>query len=361
MDERVRVKTKELEAFVVDVLLKHGMERKGAEITAEVLILADKRGIESHGVARLKRYVDYLKVGVVRADAKIKVVNETPVSLVVDGDGGMGAVVGHFTMSRCIEKAKENFICLASVRNSNHYGIAGYYTLMALKARMIGLSFTNSAPLVVPTYSKDAMIGTNPISVGVPAKKHRDYLLDMATSTVPRGKLEVKAREGSSIPSTWATDEKGLPTTDAQRVLDNLAVRKGGGLLPIGGAGMENGGHKGYGMASVVDIFCGVFSNGCVGTDVYGKKGKPAEVAHFLGAINPAAFTGQEAVQDKMDHYIDMMTLSHKASGEYRIFVAGEKEYEATEQNVESLTLGKKVFATLTEIGSEFNLTLNGV
>lgn len=360
MEERVRVKTKELETFVVDILLNHGMDRKGAEITSDVLVMADERGIESHGVARLKRYVDYLKAGIVRADAEIKVVNETPVSLVVDGDGGMGAVVGHWTMSRCIEKAKDNFMCMATVRNSNHYGIAGYYTLMALKAKMIGMSFTNSAPLVVPTFGKHALIGTNPISVGVPAKNHRDYLLDMATSTVPRGKLEVKARAGASIPSTWATDEKGLATTHAQRVLDNLAERRGGGLLPVGGAGMENGGHKGYGMASVVDIFCGVFSDGAVGSDVYGKKGKPAEVAHFLGAINPAAFAGLDAIQNKMDHYIDMLVNSDKADGEKRIYVAGEVEFEATEENEHTLTLGNKVFATLNEIGTEFNLTLNG-
>lgn len=360
MEERVRVKTKELETFVINVMLKYGLDRKGAEITADVLLAADKRGIESHGVARLKRYCDYLKSGIVKADAEIKVVHETPVSMVVDGGGGMGAIVGHWVMNRCIEKARDNFICLATVRNSNHYGIAGYYTMMALEAHMIGLSFTNSAPLVVPTFGKNAMIGTNPISVGVPAKKHRDYLLDMATSTVPRGKLEVKARQGVTIPSTWATDEAGLPTTDAQRVLDNLAVQKGGGLLPVGGAGMENGGHKGYGMASVVDIFCGVFSDGAVGTDVYGKKGKPAEVAHFLGAINPAAFSGLDIIQNKMDHYIDMLVESEKADGEDRIFVAGEVEYEATEDNKESLTLMNKVFNTLNEIGSEFNLTLHG-
>jgi L-2-hydroxycarboxylate dehydrogenase (NAD+) len=358
-ERRVRVNTKELESFVIEVLTKYGLSEQDARITTGVLICADRRGIESHGVARLKRYVDYIKDGVVKIDAEIKTVNETPVSLVVDGGGGMGQLVAHQTMKRCIEKARDNYICLAAIRNSNHYGIAGYYSLMALKEKMIGVSFTNSAPLVVPTFGKNALLGTNPISIGVPAEKHTDYLLDMATSTVPRGKLEVEARKGESIPSTWATDEVGHPTTDAQRVLDNLAVRKGGGLLPVGGAGMENGGHKGYGLACVVDIFCGVFSGGAVGSDVYGKKGQPAEVAHFIGAINPAAFVGLEEVQGKMDHLIDMLIQSELAENEDRIYVAGEVEFEASENTKSSLTLQDKVFKTLNEIGSEFGLVLN--
>ena len=361
MSERIRVNTQELNTFVITIFKKMGMESEDARITTDVLLSGDQRGIESHGVARLKRYIDGIKSGIMKVNPDIKTIVETPVSLVIDGDGGMGQIVGHYTMKRCIEKAKENYICFASVRNSNHYGIAGYYSLQALEENMIGISFTNSAPLVVPTFGKDAMLGTNPISFGIPTKNERPYLLDMATSTVPRGKLEVKARLNESIPDTWATDENGNPTTDANKVLDNLLERRGGGLLPVGGATMLNGGHKGYGMAAIVDIFTGVFSGGAVGTDVYGKKGKPSEVAHFLGAINPAAFVGEDTIKDKMDYFIQMMKNSHLAENEERIYVAGEIEFEEAEKNQESLTLQNKVFDTINEIGKEFGLALNEV
>jgi len=356
----VRVKTKELEEFVKRVFMRLGMSETDAQVSAEIAVTADRRGIDSHGVARLQRYVDDIKSGVIKLDAEVRTVKETPVSLVIDGGGGMGQVIGYNTMKRCIEKARSNFICMATIRNSNHYGIAGYYTLMALKENMIGISLTNSAPLVVPTFGKDAVLGTNPISVGVPAKGERPFLLDMATSTVPRGKVEVYARKGDSMPKTWATDEKGMATTDAQLVLDNLANRKGGGLLPIGGEGMINAGHKGYGLAALVDVFCGVFSDGAVGPDVYGKKGKPAEVAHFLGAINPAAFTGLDAIEEKMAYYIRLLKHSEKAHEQDRIYVAGEVEYEAEEANSESLIVLEKVFVNLNNIGKEFYLTLKG-
>lgn len=361
MDKRVKVVTKDLQDFVVDVLQKHGMTATDALVTADVMVSADKRGIESHGVARLKRYVDGIKSGIINLDAKIETIVETPVSLLVDGGGHMGQVVAYRAMKRCIEKARQNFICMASIRNSNHYGIAGYYTQMALDERMIGLSLTNSAPLVVPTFARDAVIGTNPISLGVPAQKEKDFLLDMATSTVPRGKLEVSARKGETIPETWATDENGHPTTNAQHVLDNLAGRMGGGLLPVGGAGMEHGGHKGYGLGVLVDILSGVLSDGAVGLDVYGKKGQPAEVAHFLAVINPAAFAGLESIQEKMDYYARMLKQSNLAEGEERIFVAGEKEYENAETNKKVLTLQEKVFEILNDIGREFNLKLEEV
>lgn len=360
MGDLVRVNTKELEDFIKKVFLKLGVNEEDARVTANVMVRADRRGIESHGVARLQRYINDIKRGVIKINAEIKTIVETPVSLVIDGGGGIGQVIGFKTMKRCIEKAKTNYICLAAVRNSNHFGIAGYYTLMALEENMIGLSFTNSAPLVVPTFGKDAVLGTNPISVGVPAGEEKPFLLDMATSTVPRGKVEVYARKGDAMPKTWATDEIGMPTTDAQRVLDNLANRSGGGLLPIGGEGMENGGHKGYGLGTLVDILCGVFSNGAVGLDVYGKKDQPSEVAHFLGVINPAAFTGLEAIQDKLDYFIHMLKHSQKEENQCCIYVAGEMEYIAENANAEFLELYKKVFDHLYNIGKKYDLILKG-
>ncbi len=358
MSERIRVKTKELEQFTIEILKKSGLSQEDASITAEVLLSADMRGIESHGVARLKRYVDGIKNGIIKTGIQPKTIKETPVSLVVDGEGGMGQPVAYKTMQRCIEKAKKSYICFASIRNSNHYGIAGFYTLMALKENFIGISLTNSAPLVVPTFAKDAIVGTNPISVGVPAGKEKPFLLDMATSTVPRGKLEVYSRKGESIPESWATDENGVPTSDPARVLDNLLGRKGGGLLPLGGGTELTGGHKGYGLGAIVDIFSGALSSGAMGKDVYGKKGSPAEVAHFLGVINPEAFMGTEELKKNMDNYIQMLKGANRANQDVKIYIAGEKEYDATEKNRDSLTLQNKVFTIINEIGSEFGLTL---
>lgn len=356
--ERVKVNTRELRRFVVRVLIASGLNEKDAKISTSAILCGDRRGIESHGVARLKRYVDGIKSGIINLDAEIKILNETPVTLLIDGDGGMGHVVGHFAMKRCIEKAKENFLCMAAVRNSNHYGIAGFYSLMAMNKGYIGFSMTNSAPLMVPTFGKNALLGTNPISVSVPSGEERPFLLDMATSTVPRGKLEVYARADQEIPNSWATDENGNDTNDPKRVLQNLAERNGGGLLPLGGAGMEHGGHKGYGLAVLVEILCGVLSGGAVGKDVYGKKGQPPEVSHFFCAVNPAGFAGLDAVKERMDYLANMLRDSEKAEAEDRIYIAGETEMENTEKTRDSLTLQKKVFHTLNEIGKEHNLEL---
>ncbi len=355
-EEWIRVKIKDLFDVVVNVFKELGVPEEDAGIIADVLIAADRRGISSHGVARLRRYVNGIKQGVMMAKTEITYVKETPVSLVVDGGGGMGQVVAYRTMEKCIKKAKENFICLATIRNSNHYGIAGYYSMMALREGLIGISMTNAAPLVIPTFGKDAVLGTNPISVAVPSKEERPYVLDMATSTVPRGKLEVYNRMGKKIPLMWATDENGVPTDDPARVLKNLLERRGGGLLPLGGADELTGGHKGYGLALLVDIFSGVFSSGAWGTLVYGKKGQPANVCHFLGAISPEAFVGLEEISSNMDKIIRMLKEAPKAPGKDRIYIHGEKEFEREEENKEEVPLYHKVYQDIKDICSELGV-----
>ncbi len=358
MENRVVVKIDTLHHFVTAVLTSAGLSQQNAKITADVLIAADRRNIESHGVARLKRYVDGLKSGVMKAECDLTIIRETPVSLVIDGNGGMGQPIAYKTVNRCIEKARESFMCFATVRNSNHYGIAGYYTMLAVEAGMIGISMTNSAPLVVPTFGKDAVIGTNPISIGFPAKNEKPFLLDMATSTVPRGKLEVYSRKETPIPDSWACDASGKPSIDAAYILDNLINRKGGGLLPLGGAAEITSGHKGYGLSAVVDILSGVLSSGAVGLDVYGKKNAPAGVCHFLGAINPEAFMGLEELQENVDYFIQMLKNSPKADGQSRIYIAGEKEFEAELNNQTTVSLQEKVFNTLNELGRANKLLL---
>lgn len=358
MQKRVDVKVEDLRKFSEKILIKTGLSEEDARITSDVLLTADQRGIESHGVARLQRYINGVKDGLILSDPEIEIVKETPVSMVIDGGAGMGQPVTYKAMEKCIEKAKSNFMCFASIRNSNHYGIAGYYTLMALEGNLIGFSSTNSAPLVVPTFAKNAMIGTNPISIGVPAKDRYPFLLDMATSTVPRGKLEVYARAEKDIPEVWATDEHGNPASNPARVLDNLVNRRGGGLSPLGGSQELTGGHKGYGLSAMVDILSGIFSNGTVGRDIYGKEGEPAEVCHFIGAINPEAFAGLENIQNKMDYYIEMLKSNQKVDGENKIYVAGEKEYDAYYKNQKTLSLQNKVFNNLNKIGAEFSMSL---
>ncbi len=360
MQEWIEVKIDDLFKTVVSVFTALGISEEDAKITADVLISADRRGIDSHGVARLKRYVDGIKKGTIKKNPQIKIIKETPISLVVDGDAGLGQVVAYKIMLKCIEKAKKNYACFATIRNSNHYGIAGYYSIMALKERLIGISLTNSAPLVVPTHAKDTVLGTNPISVAVPAGKEKDFVLDMATSTVPRGKLEVYNHLGKKIPLVWATDEKGKPTDDPARVLANLLERKGGGLLPLGGAEEETGGHKGYGLSFLVDIFSGVLSSGAWGLHVYGKKGEPPNVCHFLGAINPEAFVGLEEIERNMDDLIHMLKSAQKAEGKDRIYIHGEKEFEmAEERRAHGIPLHPKVVADLKKIAEETGVEYN--
>jgi len=359
LSNRINVKVAELHEFSQTVLQKKGLSKQDAEITSDVLITADQRGIESHGVARLQRYVNGIDDGLILPDPDVETITETPVSLVIDGGGGMGQPITYKTMQKCLQKAQDNYMCFASIRNSNHYGIAGYYTLMALEQDLIGFSSTNSAPLVVPTFAKKAVIGTNPISIGVPAKDHYPFLLDMATATVPRGKLEVYARAEKSMPDVWATDPEGNPATNPVEVLKNLAERKGGGLSPLGGSQELTGGHKGYGLSAMVDILSGILSSGTVGRDIYGREGKPAQVCHFIGAINPEAFSSLQEIQENMDYYIDMLKDNQKVEGQDRIYVAGEKEYEAYQENREIVSLQDKVFQNLNEIGDKFSLSLS--
>jgi len=358
MEENIRLKVGALQEFTTRVFTKLGVPDEDARIAADILISADQRGIGSHGVQRLKRYTDGLKAGVMKSVADMKVVKETPNTLLVSGGDGLGQVVAYRTMKLVIDKALKNNIAFAAIRDSNHYGIAGYYSMMALEHDLIGLSVTNSAPLVVPTYGKNAVLGTNPISIAVPAGKERPVVLDMATSTVPRGKLEVYGREGKTIPITWATDEMGNATQDVPRVLANLLDKKGGGLLPLGGAEEESGGHKGYGLCFLVDVLSGVLSGSAFGPNLYARKDVPAKVSHFLGAIKIDAFIEPAVFKGLMDDYINTLKNSAKAAGQDRIFIHGEKEFELYEQQREEVGIYYKVVEELGKIGEEFGVAV---
>jgi LDH2 family malate/lactate/ureidoglycolate dehydrogenase len=332
-----------------------------ARITADVLVAADLRGVSSHGVARLRRYVQGIRDGMMIPRSDVRVVTETPVTALIDAGGGLGQPVSYRAMERAIQKAKEYGAGFVSVRNSNHYGIAGYYAMMALEHDCVGMSMTNSAVLVVPTFGRDSMLGTNPIAVAAPAGQGYPFVLDMATSTVPRGKLEVYNRLEKPLPMGWATDETGTPTSEGGRVLENFKQRAGGGLLPLGGAGELLGGHKGYGLSLWVDVFCAILSGAAYADTVYPKttEGKPlpSAIGHFFGAWRVDAFRPVDEFEAAMDDLQQRLKNSPKGEGESRIYVHGEKEYEQAETNArDGIPLNPKVAADLEAIGQELGI-----
>ncbi|MGQ9627294.1 MAG: Ldh family oxidoreductase [Anaerolineae bacterium] len=354
----LKVKAEALKDFCAKVFEALGVWPDDAAITADVLVAADLRGIDSHGAARLRRYVNGLRQGIMLARPEIKTLHETATTALIDGGAGLGHPIGVRAMKLAIGKAKEMGAGFVAVRNSNHYGIAGYYAMMALPHEFIGISMTNSELLVVPTFGRDAMLGTNPIAVAIPAGKERPFVLDMATSVVPRGKLEVYERLEKPLPLGWATDEYGLGTTDASRVLKNIINRGGGGILPLGGEGELFGGHKGYGLALLVDILSGVLSGAGYANTVYPKdesgRPLPSNVGHFFGALRIDAFRPLEEFKATMDDIIRRLKNSAKAEGQKRIYIHGEKEFEMEERRrLEGIPLHPKVAESLRQIGEE--------
>lgn len=352
------VQAESLTNFCIQVFENVGVPQEDACITAKVLVMADLRGIEGHGVARLRRYVNGLRSGMMVAKPVVKVVRETPATALIDAGAGLGQPVSYRAMQKAIQKAKEAGAGFVTVCNSNHYGIAGYYAMMALPHDCIGMSMTNADVLVVPTFARDAMLGTNPIAVAAPADKERPFVLDMATSTVTRGELEVYERLGKPLPMGWATDERGVGTEDAHKVLENLRKRAGGGLLPLGGEGELLSGYKGYGLALWVDVFCGILSGAAYATSVYpkttGGKPLPANLGHFFGAWNVDSFRPINEFKTAMDDLQRQMKGAPKAEGQYRIYIHGEKEFEKSELYArQGIPLNPKVAADLRIIARE--------
>jgi LDH2 family malate/lactate/ureidoglycolate dehydrogenase len=364
-DEDRLVTAEALRHFCQAVFEALDVPRQDAAIAADVLVAADLRGINSHGVARLRRYVNGLQSGMMVARPEVRVVRETPTTALVDAGAGLGHPVACRAMGKAIEKALDVGVGFVSVRNSNHYGIAGYYAMMALERNCIGLSMTNAGVLVAPTFGRDAVLGTNPIAVAAPAAKERAFVLDMATSIVPRGKLEVYRRQGKPIPLGWALDETGTPTADTERVLKNFEEKKqgGGGLLPLGGAGELLGGHKGYGLSLMVDILSGVLSGAAYANLVYPRDAAggplPSNIGHFFGAWRIDAFRPAEEFKASMDDLQRRLKEAPKAEGQDRIYVHGEKEYEAEARHArEGIPLSAKVAADLRALATALNVSL---
>ena len=351
MEEYIRLKVDALQEFTINVFSKLGVPLKDAQIAADVLVNADQRGVSSHGLVRLSSYMDGLRTGTIKAITEFKILKETPNTLLISGEDGLGHVIGYKAMKLVIDKALQNNVAFAAVRDANHYGMAGYYPMMALKHDIIGFSVTNGGPQVLPTHGKEPMIGTNPISIAVPAGKKQPFVLDMATTTTAKGKITVKALEGkTTMPITWGTDEFGNPTQDIQKLLTNLREGKGGGLLPLGGAEEDSGGHKGYGLGLAVDIFSGVLSGSDFGPNITTGR------SHFFGAIKIDAFIEPSVFKSTMDEYINTLKNSEKTTGKHRIFIPGEKEFELYEQQKEEVRILSKVVEELRKLGDEINI-----
>ncbi len=349
--EYVRVDEHALRSYTAAILRGAGMTADGAQTAATVLVLSDVRGIESHGVARLPQYVKLIDAGVLDPAVAPAIERESATTALVDARNGMGHVAGDYAMRLAIDKALAHDVGVVTVRNSNHYGIAGYYAMLALERDLIGISLTNSSPLVAPTGGRRPMIGTNPIAVAVPTGDGSPFVLDMATSTVPVGRLEVYARKGLPLLPGWAVDEAGNETLDAER-------GRAGALLPLGGT-LETGGYKGYGLGVLVDLLTGALSGGRYGSMIGGlwDATMPSDLGHFFLALDPAAFGPREAFYERARDLLDRLRAAERAPGVKEILVAGDRERRATQDaRAKGVRLYHTVATALTELGARFAL-----
>ncbi|MHA2106868.1 MAG: Ldh family oxidoreductase [Candidatus Hodarchaeales archaeon] len=310
--------------FMKDVFVKLDVPIEDAEICADVLIRSDLRGIESHGCQRLKMYYDRIVSGIQSPKTQFKILKETATTARIDAGHGMGHVAAYRGMQLAIKKAKEFGTGAVSVGNSTHYGIAGYYSLMAIKEGMIGITCTNARPSIAPTYGVDAMMGTNPLTIGIPTDEEFPFLIDCATSITQRGKIEVKARTNSSIPEGWVITNQGNLATDSGEILGDL-IEGTSALLPLGGAGEILGGHKGYGYAAAVEILSAALSNGPFMKELTLDKGY--KLGHFFMAIDVEGFLPLNTFKKISGSILRQLRGSKKAPGHNRIYTAGEKEY----------------------------------
>jgi len=319
-----------LEAFCNAVFQGYGFSPAESRQITDVLLEADLCGIESHGVQRLIRYHKEITQGMVKPDAKPEIVTQTPLSAVIEGHDAMGQLMGIQAMELAISKAKEFGFGMVTVRNSNHYGIAGYYVNMAANAGMIGLSMTNTEAIMVPTFGRQAMLGTNPIAFAMPAQPV-NFVFDAATTVVPRGKLEVYVKRGNDLPSGWALDENGHDSTDADRILGNIVHKTGGGILPLGGSGEQTSGYKGYGFAMLCEICTAILSGGTTSNYIYKTPGR-SNICHCFVAIDHGMFGEKAQMEASLSQYLQEIRQSEKAQGCDRIYIHGEKEAEAKQR-----------------------------
>ncbi|MDL2217482.1 Ldh family oxidoreductase [Christensenellaceae bacterium OttesenSCG-928-M15] len=331
METRPYVSWELMEAFLIDAFKGYGVREADARICADVLLESDRRGIESHGCNRFKPiYIDRIVAGIQNPITKIDVLKETSTTAVLDANDGMGMVASHRAMELAIDKAKAHGISMVTVRNSTHYGIAGYWATMATKAGMLGITGTNARPSIAPTFGVENMLGTNPLTVGLPTDEEFPFVLDCATSITQRGKIEYYARTGADTPAGMVVGRDGQAMTDSPAILKDLTTGDAA-LAPLGGIGEELGGYKGYGYAVVVEVLsaalqAGSFLKTLSDKDENGNY-KAGHLGHFFIVIDPEAFLGLEGFKKTTGDILRALRASQKAPGQERIYTAGEKEY----------------------------------
>lgn len=344
-----KVNVEVIRKIAIDFLTSAGLSDENAWIVADSLVQADLRGIDSHGVARLPIYLKRLKTGVVNAKPEIRVIKERPSVVVIDGDNGMGHVVGVRAMDLCVARAKENGLGAAGVRNTNHFGIAAYYAMKALDSDMIGLAMTNAPSSMAPWGGTKPYFGTNPFAVAVPAGEELPVVLDMSTSIVAKGKIILAARKGEKIGLGWAIDSNGDLTTDAKEALL-------GSVLPLGGA-------KGYGLALIVDILSSILTGALFGSHVrslYDEFSEPQGLGNFMMAINVAEFMLVDEFKRRMDEMIKEVKNCSPALNAEQIYLPGEIEFmRKKERTRNGIPLSTEVADDLVNLGRELGISIN--
>lgn len=331
-ENRPFVPWEQMNSFIIDAFKGYGVPREDAEICADVLLESDRRGIESHGCNRFKPiYIDRIVKGTLLPKTNCEIIKETPTTVVMDAHDGMGMVASYHMMKKLIEKAKTYGMAGGAIRNSTHYGIAGYWTDMASKEGLIGMSGTNARPSIAPTFGVENMLGTNPLTFSLPTDEEFPFCLDCATSIVQRGRIEYYAREGKTLPAGMVISESGEALTDSAQILKDL-VAGTAALTPLGGIGEEMAGYKGYGYATVVEILSAALSGGefmkaLTGVDENGKP-RMYHLGHFFFVVDPQAFMGLEEFKRIAGEICRALRASKKAPGESRIYTAGEKEHD---------------------------------
>jgi len=346
---------------MIDALQAMGIPPDDSRIIADVLITSDLWGIRSHGVAHLKMYHERILAGLQLPVAAWTIVRDTPTTAVIDGGNGMGMVIAYHAMQMAIDKARRHGLGAVAVRNSSHYGIAGYYANMAVRQGMVGISFTNAHPSIAPTFGVEPLLGTNPIAVGIPTDEPFPFLFDAATSIIPRGKIEVAARANKPLPEGWAIRHDGTPATDSNGLIAQMNSGLAA-LLPLGGMGEAMGGHKGYGLATIVEIFSAAFQNGTYLSGLHDTdaEGKPQflRIGHFFLAIDVERFVPLDDFRRTAGNILRELRNSRKAPGQDRIYTAGEKEYyNAQRVRVEGVEITPGVQKALDALRRELGLT----
>jgi LDH2 family malate/lactate/ureidoglycolate dehydrogenase len=341
--------------FCGELFAAYGFSSGESKIITDVLLRADLYGIESHGMQRLVRYHDEITSGQVDVRAKTEIIHETAISACIDANKAMGQLAAFEAVNLAVEKAKKTGCAMITVRNSNHYGIAGYYANLAAEEDLLGICMTNTEAICVPTFGSQAMTGTNAIALSMPAAPYT-FSYDASTTVVPRGTLEVFRKNNQPLPDNWALDENGKPCSDAAVVIENIIAKLGGGIAPLGGLGTQNGGHKGYGLGIIVDLFSAVLSGGLTSNHVNRKPGFTG-ICHYFTVIDYGIFGDKTSIKNAMSKFLQELRDSKKAEGCSRIYTHGEKEAELMAQRINtSIPVNEKTYAEIKIISEKLNV-----